>query len=254
MIDLELKDIDILKPLNRDIKPGTDPNKYSTILREYHRLIWSNRLLKGKPFVLENGDLNKLIYNGDGVKIVFTPDSTTNVFKHSGRKYRDTTEQLVVEQYEKIDSEIANLLKEYYENDYIIGSSIIFPISINDKSVRWTMNIARGILYKIHDRIDLTLECIKRYYDKNDDNPLISSIRRNKPFFDLFDDFPEYIDFFFLNDYVDDNYNVIRLCDDDNFTSPFPKDINQYKEYLSNTIDLMFKRSNRIGDWIKNGN
>ena len=248
---MELKDVDVLMPLNRGLKDNEDPDKYSELLKEYHRLIWSNRLLNGKPFTLENGDINKLIYNGDGVKIVFTPDSTTNVFRHSGRKYRDSVEKLIVEQYKEADPEIANMLDDYYRRDYIIGSSIIFPISINDVSIRWTMNIARGILYKIHDRIDLTLECIKRYYDKNDDNPLMSSINRNKPFFDLFDSFKEYVDFFFFNDYVDDNYNVIRLCDDDNFTKPFPVDIKQYKEYLKNTIDLMIKRSLRIGEWIK---
>lgn len=46
---------------------------------------------------------------------------------------------------------------------YTIGSSIVFPG--NKVDGKMTINGARGFSSKIADRFDLTLECIRRYYD-----------------------------------------------------------------------------------------
>ena len=48
-----------------------------------------------------------------------------------------------------------------------------------------TINGARGTNGKIKDRFDLTLECIKRFY-QNDKSPLTETLNRYKSFFQLF--------------------------------------------------------------------
>lgn len=47
----------------------------------------------------------------------------------------------------------------------------------------------------ISDRWDLTLECIRRYYN-GEDSPLYNVFLNDKAFFDLFVDFKGYVDFF----------------------------------------------------------
>ena len=253
-----LKELDINKRLNENIPDNRDPDRYSGELKEYHKCLWSNRKLNGKPFTLSDGDENGLIYSNGELEIVFTPDSITNSFKDSHRKTKinGKTESELIAEFRKEDSEIDALLNKYEnEEDYKIGTSIIFPIAINGNSIRWTLNIARGILYKIHDRIDLTLECIRRHYQEpNTYNPLRSSIDRNLEFFNLFDSFESYVDFFFLKCFFDENGNIKGLSGTLDFNDPFPSTKEQYRTYVKNMLEFMDKRKEDIGEWIKNGN
>jgi hypothetical protein len=49
----------------------------------------------------------------------------------------------------------------YLNPPYTIGSAMIWPVRTTDY---WTMNRARGARLVIADRMDLTLECIRRHY------------------------------------------------------------------------------------------
>ena len=90
------------------------------------------------------------------------------------------------------------------------------------------------------------------YYENNNEyNPLLDCIKKNKVFFDLFDNFKEYVDFFFLNDLVDDNYNVKGFDNILSFNNPFPTSIEQYKLYLINMINFIKNRNLRIEKWVK---
>ena len=243
---VELKDLDITKRLNKNISTAGDPDRYSKELKEYHRVLWSNRKLFSNPFTLINGDTNKLIYDNGDLTIVFTPDSITNSFY--GHKRRKP----IIDQYCEEDSEIRSLLNEYFDTDYIIGSSILFPTSINGVFIQKTLNIKRGISKYIRDRFDYTLECIKRYYDvSNRESPLLNDIEKNREFFDLFHDFKTYVDFFFLNDLVDANYNVMSFTNVIDFEHAYPRDRDEYKLYLKNMMDFYKARNERIGRWIE---
>ena len=67
-----------------------------------------------------------------------------------------------------------------------------------------SMNQNKGTNRKISDRWDLTLECIRRYYN-GEESPLYKTINRDKEFYDLFVDFKGYVDFFFLQDCVSED-------------------------------------------------
>lgn len=202
---MNIDEFDVDKILKNGVPEGKDPDKYSKLLKEYHICLWSSREVKKCKFILKNGNSNKMILNTGEHEIIFTPDSITNIFQNSNRKYNSRKELEIVEEHYNIDSDIKKYVDEFNNIDYTIGSSLIFPTRIDNQSIGWTLNRTRGISYKIHDRIDLTLKCIKMYYENNSEyNPLLDCIKKNRVFFDLFDNFKEYVDFFFLNDLVDD--------------------------------------------------
>ena len=68
---------------------------------------------------------------------------------------------------------------------------MIFPG--NSIGGKWTINQARGCLRKISDRVDLTLECIRRYY-VGQSSPLGETLARSRDFFALFESFAGYAD------------------------------------------------------------
>ena len=242
---MEIKDLDYKKTLNK-VPFGCDPDRYSKELKEYHRVLWSSRKIDSKPFILTSGNINRLIYSNGKTTVVFTPDSITNSF------YGHKKMKPIIDQYCKEDEKIKILLDKYLKTDYIIGSSIIFPTSINGAYIQKTLNIKRGICKYIKDRFDLTLECIKRYYSvTNRESPLLNDLEKNRVFFNLFNSFKTYVDFFFLNDLVDKSYNVISLTGTIDFNNPYPKDREEYKKYLQNTIKFYTARNKRIGEWIQ---
>lgn len=249
---MNINEFDVNKILKNGVPEGKDPDKYSKLLKEYHICLWSSRKVKKCKFILKNGNSNKMILNTGEHEIIFTPDSITNIFQNSNRKYNSRKELEIVEEHYNIDSDIKKYVDEFNNIDYTIGSSLIFPTRIDNQSIGWTLNRTRGISYKIHDRIDLTLKCIKMYYENNSEyNPLLDCIKKNRVFFDLFDNFKEYVDFFFLNDLVDDNYNVKGFDNILSFDNPFPTSIEQYKLYLINMINFIKNRNLRIEKWVK---
>lgn len=110
-----------------------------------------------------------------------------------------------------------------------------------------TINGARGFHRRIADRMDLTLECIRRQY-LGEASPLASTLARYADFFGLFEDFRGYVDFFLLNDLVDDDYSTIRFfIPFDNFKTPAaPRNVDTYWEYRRLSIDFVEGRNRRI--------
>lgn len=213
--------------------PNKDPDKYNDELGKAHCILWSS---KNKLGELGHSKYNRLSTTINGIEFIFTPDSITNSY------YKNKT-------VSSFDDEVQQLIEEYKRKENTIGSSIIFPIRIDGQSIIWTMNRARGLSKKVHDRFDYSLECIKRYYDKNEDNPLLKAVEKSSKFFDTFDSFKEYVDFFFLNDLVDENYNVISFTDTIDFDCAIPKTKESYIKYLKNTMTFVKKRDLRIKDW-----
>ena len=101
-----------------------------------------------------------------------------------------------------------NDLKIFFNKCSTIGAYIIFPSKqINRKM---TINASRGVNSKIQDRFDLTLECIRRFYSR-EDSPLSETLERYISFFNLFRDFRGYVNFFLLQDLVNKDYKSINF-------------------------------------------
>jgi hypothetical protein len=130
---------------------------------------------------------------------------------------------------------------------YTIGGMMVWTCV--PQNGQKTMNVARGFNQKIADRMDLTLECIRRYY-LGEDSPLFNTISAYKSYFDLFTDFKGFVDFFLLQDMVNDDYSEIKFfMDFDDFNgASVPSDLETYFEYRKRTIDWIQGRNQRIAD------
>ncbi len=113
------------------------------------------------------------------------------------------------------------------------------------------MNQARGCSRKIRDRWDLTLECIRRFYI-GESSPLDTALQRSKDFFESFVDFKGYVDFFLLQDCVDEDYNVKFWLDTPLWISdPMPETVESYKDWIKKELDFVEKRGKRIKDYCE---
>ena len=225
--------IDINFNVYSDTPKGKDPDSYSPTLRKYHKNLWSKKLPNGSLFKLNETIPMRLHHKSELGEFVLSSDSIANTYS-SIKSTHNIIKNIKEEEIEKFVSLCST-----------IGGYIIFPSErINNQM---TINGARGINKKIRDRFDLTLECIRRYY-REEDNPLNETLKRYSSFFKLFVNFQSYVDFFLLQDLVDNNYSEIKyFIPFKSFEeSPLPDDTNHYKLYKENLSIFVVSRNERI--------
>lgn len=129
-------------------------------------------------------------------------------------------------------------VESYIHATYTMGGMIVFPKHPN------SINQVRGINRRICDRWDLTLECIRRHYS-DEESPLSRCLNQDKRFFDLFVDFKGYVDFFYLNGCVTNDYSkVIMWLDTELFVKdPLPKTVSEYESWVESQISFVKDRA-----------
>ena len=147
----------------------------------------------------------------------------------------------------KVIPDFKKYMEIFIHKSYTIGGEIIFPMRRN------SINQMRGINPMIKDRFDLTLECIRRYYNR-ENSPLSKTLEKDKAFFDLFIDFTGYVNFFFLNDLVTEDYNKVNCwCGKMDFKgSGLPKTLEEYIRFIEFEMDFLEKRNCRIKEFCGN--
>lgn len=214
-----------------------EPNISSPTLRRYHKELWSKQLPCGKLFELcDNIKGAYLYFKAENEEFFLGSDSITHSYKSQKRK-KWLTEQITTD------------VDEIFNAGSTIGGFILFPNkSINRKN---TINQARGVNPYIDDRFDLTLECIRLFY-LDQQSPLYDTLNRYKSFFELFEDFIGYVNFFLLNDLVEENGNVKFYLLFDNFLSkPKFSSVDDYLIYKTNVIRFVELRNQRIEHYAK---
>jgi len=205
-----------------------DPDTYSPTLRKYHQFLWSKKLPTGGELVLDD----QLKNTSDIGEFWFSSDSIIHTFS-----YWPSYQHII----RQIDPE---LIQDFYYKSYTIGGMIIFPATKVDGKA--TINGARGMNKKISDRIDLTLECIRRYY-LGVSSPLYDCLNRYDSFFDLFGDFRGYVDFFLMNDLVNDDDSIRFFHPFEEFgKNVLPATAEEYNRYRENCLQFIDSRNNRI--------
>ncbi len=218
---------------------GRDPDSHSKTLKEYHKFLWSQDLPVGGKFELKECDPKRyLVFHGRAGDHFLSSDAITNSFRDRKGKI-----SLVINQVNEIDSD---LVESFYKLNSTIGGYLVFPGNrIEDKA---TINAERGLNYYISDRFDLSLECIKRHY-LSVENPLQNVLNRYAAFFALFKDFKSYVDFFYLNDLVTQDYSAVKyFMPSENIfkESPLPQDIDSYLMYRENSMKFTQSRNIRL--------
>ena len=202
---------------------GADPDSKSKTLRLYSQLLWSKSLPNGEVMELEDG---KNVFYLRWKDFYFGNDSITASFRYyRNRVFLEKVKNEVPDYHQYVES--------YLHRLYQIGGEVIFP------SIRGGINQSRGFNPRIKDRWDLTLECIRRHYN-GEDSPLKIILDKNKSFFELFVDFKGYVDFFFFQDCVNDNYSKVLLWLDTPLfvTNPIPQTTDDYFEFINKEIDF----------------
>ena len=216
---------------------GQDPDKSSPTLRRYHKELWSKPLPSGIQFDLSNDVKDAYLYHKSEIgEFYLGSDSITHSYKSQRRK-------------KWLTDQIPNEVNEVFNAGSTIGGFILFP----NKSImrKNTINQARGINPFIDDRFDLTLECIRLFY-LDQHSPLYDTLQRYKSFFDLFENFNNYVNFFLLNDLVDEKLNIKFYLPFDDFKSkPIFGSVEEYLIYKSNIISFVQLRNQRIINYLK---
>jgi hypothetical protein len=83
-------------------------------------------------------------------------------------------------------------------------------------------------------------------------SPLYEVILRYNDFFELFDNFIGYVNFFLLQDLIDENHEIKFYLPFDHFkTPPTFHDTNEYLLYKKRVMDFIKSRNKRIENWEK---
>lgn len=155
--DGELRVIDFDKTYDfaTDTPVGRDPDDRSMTLRSYHELLWSKPLRSGRELVVRAPSTRREGYligsDGSGSRWWFGSDAITNSYTRWGRP------KALVEAVRGLDG---SQRARYLHPRYTVGSTMIWPVRSADRP---TINQARGTRLKIADRMDLTLECVRRH-------------------------------------------------------------------------------------------
>ena len=216
---------------------GHDPDSTSPTLRKYHKKLWSKPLPNGTLLELRDDKKGTYLYHQSDLGEYFLgSDAITHSYKNHKKK-KWLTEQIPFE------------VNELFDIGSTIGAYIIFPNNrVNGKQ---TINQARGVNRFIDDRFDLTLECIRRFYH-GENSPLFDTLLRYNSFFDLFDDFMGYINYFLLDDLINENNKIKFYLPFDGFkTPPTFSDVDQYLLYKEGVIDFVIARKNRIVNYLE---
>jgi hypothetical protein len=228
-----------------DTPPGTDPDSGSPNLRADHVLLWTKELRPGVVF-----EPTAPPKRGDGYLIFTDPSEArhwygSDAITSSYSPPRSRTASLA--------NAIASLNEDersrYLNPPYTIGSAMIWPVRKKDRP---TMNQARGFRSLIADRMDLTLECIRRHYAGEPESPLADVINAYADFFALFDGFKEFVEFFHFQDLVTPDYEEVRFyLPFDNFKrSGMPATKDEYVTYREATLEFISARNGRMAAWV----
>lgn len=229
---------------DKPAKNRPDADRDSPKLRSIHELLWTKRLNSGILFAPERPSRRRdgyLIFTDvSGTRHWYGSDAITNSYSRWLRP-------------RPLAAAIASLDEEqrarFLNPPYTIGSATIWPVRSKDLP---TMNTARGMRIVIADRMDLTLECIRRHYAGEPGSPLADVTTAYADFFALFDGFKEFVGFFHFQDLVTPDYAQIH------FFLPFenfrragtPSTTEEYVTYREAALEFIDKRSRRMAKWI----
>ncbi len=212
-----------------------DPDAKSPTMRKYQQMLYSKILPNGEFLELKQGNNAKQYLYWKN--FCFGSDSIINMYIHH------KTLQTLINDVKREIPDFDKFYEEYLRKSYTIGGEIIFP------KYPKSINVERGRYNgKIKDRFDLTLECIRLYYS-NKQSPLYDTLKANHKFFELFVDFKGYVDFFYLNDLVSDDYKSINFyLDFDNFnrTDQRPQTVEEWNTLYHKQMEFLNKRNSRI--------
>jgi hypothetical protein len=237
-----------------DTPSGTDPDpdSDSQLLRWDHELLWSKELPSGvlfAPKVTTRKSEYLIFTDVDEKGHCYGSDAITSYYT-TWLKERNPKSKALVEAIAGLTDDQKSV---YLNPPYTIGSAMIWPLRTKDLP---SMNTARGLRMSVADRMDLTLDCIRRHYTGEPGSALADVTDAYKDFFELFGQreqgFIGFVDFFHLQDLVTPDYTEVR------FYLPFksfehsgvPATTQEYVAYRNATLEFIAVRKRRMAEWV----
>jgi hypothetical protein len=228
--------------------------RFCKLLHALHLLLWKKKPLDALKLKSASDCFSKKTKE----YFYLTCTTRSNTFELTSDRLCNTSLKSYewIEDVQNSRGHLSNGDKDELPISWTIGNYIVFPKGTTTED---GFNQARGKCDKICDRFDLSLECIRLWYKKERDqqsNPLVQAINRSEKFFDLFGDFKGYVQFFLLDDLVDEEYNKVKFFlpfggfdeANPNYKSPLSKDENQYHQYRDNVESFILARNKRIDE------
>lgn len=233
--------IDTSFDFRSDTPNDGDPDALSPTLRQYHRLLWGRPLPSGEPFDLDASSpiRSRYLHHASGLgEFHLASDSVVPSFTRWKRM------QHIVGQLTEVENEAFRTI------GYTIGGMMVWPRR-SSNGLR-SINVERGFNRSISDRLDLTLECVRRFY-LGEASPMSLVLDANEGFFGLFGSFRGFVNHFMLEDLVSNDYTRVG------FFLPFldfvdpsvPQDLDSYLEYRGLSIEFIRARNVRIREWAR---
>ncbi|MEL0627093.1 hypothetical protein V6245_09065 [Salinibacterium amurskyense] len=210
---------------------SVDPDRRSPTLQRYQKLLFSKALPSGVMFNLSE--------KTSGIDHVLVHESDLGTFELSSDTILNSSKGPLKSFYDELPADVN---AAWHRSS--IGARLLFPG--NQVDGKWTINQARGMTKEIRDRFDLTLEAIRRHY-LGESSPLTDVLARYKDFFALFENFDNYVDFFLLNDLVNENGSVRFYIPFGGFDKPaLPATFQEYVVFRNAQLDFLAGRTQRI--------
>lgn len=230
--------VDVTFDFRSDTPEGGDPDALSPTLRRYHQLLWGRPLPSGAEFTLDASQPGHYLHHRSSLgEFTLSSDSIIPTFTRWVRM------QHIVTQIPEEENEAFRAI------GYTIGGMTLWPC--NPVDGQRTINVERGFNQKIADRMDLTLECIRRHY-LGQPSPMDATLEGHAGFFALFGDFRGFVDHFLLQDLVTADYSAVSfVMPFDDFRPPaVPGDLAAYLDYRKRTIAFIAARNSRIDEAV----
>lgn len=237
--------IDVNLDFAEGYRTGRDPDAYSERLYQWHRALWT-RLVVG----VERLDL-EIVDSGWGYEMLLTAGRRSFRLASDGIvatwSYGGCLDWFTAD----VRAEIERDVDDFFRIASTIGGYLLFPRNGPDQHGP-TINQARGTKAAIRDRIDLTLECIRRHYlEPAADNPLGDRLEHYAEFFALFGHFDTYVRFWLLDDLLSDDRTAVKsLITGEPITDlslpALPNTVAEYAAYRARSIAFVTARNGRI--------
>lgn len=203
--------------------------------------MWSKPLPNGDPFELLTTRRGcYLIHDSARGEFFSSSDTVVPTFRSWLRM------KPIIDQIKAAELDAFQLL------NHSMGGAIVNPGDRRPGTL--TNNGARGMTSQIADRLDLTVEAIRRHY-LGEKSPLSATLNNYADFFDLFENFCGYIYHFPLRDLLGNDgqsVNFFLPFDEFGVTSALPRDVDEYRKYRDNASEFLRARNIRIGSWARN--
>lgn len=212
---------------------GRDMDQFSPTLRRYHQMLWSRPLPGGTAFDLDAGGdpTGDYLVAPDG--LVLASDSLINSMTH----------------WSRLRPVLASVPEDEQEAFRVRASSVaatgLWPKRSGPSGQ--SINQARGQHPHVADRLDLTVECVRRHYI-GEQSPLANALNGAADFFALWPDWRTWITWWLLDDLLDNDGEIRWLLPFSEFGAEkaWPTTPVDWRSYRDCCFDFIERRAARM--------